>query len=162
MKKIASIAFGLMLLVTMSGCGSNTQTNDVTSVEKNKATDYISLTVAAAQDLAEKNNVPFRVVTIDGEPQMATMDFVIGRINASTQDGMVVSYQVEGQENPALSYDANSWKTVIAKSCSSFFDGCNNCRRAGNTDIAACTRKACAEYEEPKCMDEDVVETETQ
>ena len=55
-------------------------------------------------------------------------------------------------------YDANSWKTMIPASCMSFFDGCNNCRRAEGSEIAACTRKACAAYEKPRCLDEPIME----
>jgi hypothetical protein len=50
-------------------------------------------------------------------------------------------------------YDHNSWKTMISDSCLVFFDGCNNCRRSDKSGIAACTRKACAEYKKPVCLD---------
>jgi hypothetical protein len=55
-------------------------------------------------------------------------------------------------------YDANSWKTMIPAGCKSFFDGCNNCRRAEGSEIAACTRKACQEYRQPRCLDEPITE----
>jgi len=51
-------------------------------------------------------------------------------------------------------YDHNSWKTMIPDSCLSFNDGCNNCRRSSPDIMAACTRKACAEYQKPVCLDE--------
>lgn len=50
-------------------------------------------------------------------------------------------------------YDMNSWKTMIPATCASFFDGCNTCRRGGGSDMAACTRMACQQYEKPKCLD---------
>jgi hypothetical protein len=40
----------------------------------------------------------FRVVNIDGEPQIVTMDYRIGRINASTVDGIVTEFSIEGKE----------------------------------------------------------------
>jgi membrane-bound inhibitor of C-type lysozyme len=55
-------------------------------------------------------------------------------------------------------YDADSWKTIIPASCRSYFDGCNNCRRAEGSQIAACTRKACANYEKPRCLDQPITE----
>ena len=55
-------------------------------------------------------------------------------------------------------YDADSWKTMIPVSCKNFFDGCNNCRRAEGSEIAACTRKACQQYQEPRCLDDPIME----
>jgi hypothetical protein len=50
-------------------------------------------------------------------------------------------------------FDMNSWKTTIDSECRSFFDGCNNCfRELGK--MAACTRKACAVYQQSRCLDE--------
>ena len=60
--------------------------------------------------------------------------------------------------NPDDQYDMNSWQTMIPASCESFFDGCNQCRRAAGSDNAACTRKACQIYEKPRCLDEPVTE----
>ncbi len=68
--------------------------------EKNETpampSDYIGLSVEAAQALAEQNGVPFRVTMQDGQPLPATMDFRIGRINAAVEDDIVVDYSVEG------------------------------------------------------------------
>lgn len=55
-------------------------------------------------------------------------------------------------------YDANSWKTLIADDCRVYFDGCNNCRRGDGSTVAACTRKACAVYEKPRCLDQAATE----
>lgn len=52
-------------------------------------------------------------------------------------------------------YDANSWKSMIPESCKSFYDGCNQCRRAKDGAMAACTKKMCMEYQAPKCLDSD-------
>lgn len=55
----------------------------------------------------------------------------------------------------APAYDASSWRKLIPASCSSFFDGCNTCKRAPGAAGAACTRKACMQYQEPHCLDEE-------
>ncbi|WP_101759026.1 hypothetical protein [Oceanicoccus sp. KOV_DT_Chl] len=52
-------------------------------------------------------------------------------------------------------YHANSWETMIPESCLSYFDGCNNCRRSADGKTAACTRKACLNYQKPQCMDNE-------
>jgi membrane-bound inhibitor of C-type lysozyme len=62
-----------------------------------------------------------------------------------------------GGEAPADAvWDQNSWRDIIAQDCKVFFDGCNNCRRATqDSRAAACTRKACAEYRKPRCLDDE-------
>ena len=60
----------------------------------------------------------------------------------------------------APEYDANSWQSVIADDCRAFFDGCNNCRREPGK-IAACTRMACAVYQQPRCLDTQTPEAGT-
>jgi len=62
-------------------------------------TDYVGLSEAEAVVFAEENNVPFRVVERDGEMLMLTEDWRPGRINAVVEDGVVVSYTVEGSES---------------------------------------------------------------
>ena len=51
---------------------------------------FIGLTVKAAQALAKKNNLPSRVVEIDGKPQMITMDIRPERFNFTIKDGKVI------------------------------------------------------------------------
>jgi len=51
-------------------------------------------------------------------------------------------------------FDMSSWKTIIGDECRSFFDGCNNCFRESG-EMAACTRMACAVYQQPRCLDDD-------
>ena len=58
----------------------------------------IGMTVSQAQAYAEANDILFRVVEIDGEPQMVTEDFRPGRINATSENGVIVSYEVEGSD----------------------------------------------------------------
>ncbi|VUD59921.1 hypothetical protein TDB9533_02801 [Thalassocella blandensis] len=52
-------------------------------------------------------------------------------------------------------YHQHSWKTMIAASCTAFFDGCNQCRRSAGSDMAVCTKKMCAEYQKPRCLSPD-------
>ena len=69
--------------------------------------------------------------------------------------GATMTAALAGGDGP---YDADSWKDLIADDCKAFFDGCNLCRRAEGSAVAACTRKACAVYEEPRCLDEPITE----
>ena len=63
--------------------------------------------------------------------------------------------QYDGPTEESGQYDMDSWRTMIADDCQSFFDGCNNCKRIPDTDEAACTKMFCEEYQEPKCLDEE-------
>lgn len=49
---------------------------------------------------------------------------------------------------------SESWKTMIPQSCQSFFDGCNNCMRTADGEVA-CTRMFCEKYDTPKCLDDE-------
>ncbi len=117
---------------------------------------YLGLTVADAEAKAAADGVPFRVVMRDGESLPVTMDYRPGRINATVESDIVISYEVEGSEestSSAISYDQNSWRTMIPQFCMSFYDGCNTCHRLIDSDDAACTKKACQQYEAPRCLD---------
>jgi hypothetical protein len=63
-----------------------------------------------------------------------------------------VDYTV-AKENPTALYTRESRKTMIPETCTSFFDGCNNCTRMENASEAACTKMMCETYQEPKCLD---------
>jgi hypothetical protein len=65
--------------------------DDQVDIEQN----YVGMTTVEAQLYAATKDVPFRVVEIDGEPQIITMDYREGRINAATQNNIVLSYTVE-------------------------------------------------------------------
>jgi len=56
---------------------------------------YIGLSVEDAMAQAEANDTLFRVVQEDGEPLAVTMDYRPGRLNATVEDGIVVSVEVE-------------------------------------------------------------------
>jgi hypothetical protein len=61
------------------------------------AAALIGMTTTEAEAYATENDLLFRIVEIDGEPQPVTKDYRPGRINASVEDGVVVSYTVEGE-----------------------------------------------------------------
>lgn len=77
-------------------------TADLETEAGSTTSDYTGLTTAQAVARAESNDVLFRVVEIDGEPQMVTEDFRPGRINATVENDVVVSYTVEGSESGAM------------------------------------------------------------
>lgn len=56
-------------------------------------------------------------------------------------------------DNTETTYNQDSWQTMIDDSCISFFDGCNNCQRNTENNLAACTKKFCQTYEKPECLD---------
>ncbi|MCP8899583.1 MliC family protein [Gilvimarinus xylanilyticus] len=60
------------------------------------------------------------------------------------------------------SYGPDSWKAIIPDTCASFFDGCNTCTRAPGAATAACTRKACMQYKEPRCLDQDAAKADAE
>jgi hypothetical protein len=51
---------------------------------------FIGLNLKDAQALAKKNNLPSRVVEIDGKPQMVTRDMRPERFNFAIKDGKVI------------------------------------------------------------------------
>ena len=57
---------------------------------------------------------------------------------------------------PEIEYHQDSWRTLIPRSCTRFFDGCNHCTRAPGADMAACTRMACVKYKKPVCLDDQL------
>lgn len=151
MNKYFLIVFLLINSSLIVACAKSSE-----MMKKPISRDYNGLTVEQAQALADSKNVKFRVAKQDGEEFGLTMDFILGRINAIVENGIVTSYNVEGENmSPSTHYDQNSWITIIDNSCQSFFDGCNICRKiAGDSQAVACTRKMCKNsYEKPKCLD---------
>ena len=53
------------------------------------------MSVEEAQAYAVEHELQFRVVEEDGEGLAVTMDYRPGRINATVEDGIVVSVEVE-------------------------------------------------------------------
>ena len=60
--------------------------------------DYVGLAVPDALNLAESRGVMFRIVEADGMSLPTTRDYRPGRINAETENGVVIGYTVEGSE----------------------------------------------------------------
>jgi membrane-bound inhibitor of C-type lysozyme len=72
------------------------------------------------------------------------------------EDPVATADSASSQSVPVESaFDMSSWTTIIGDDCRSFFDGCNNCFREPGK-MAACTRMACAVYQQPRCLDDDV------
>lgn len=146
MKKFAALLPVILILAACNGAVSPpTADNPKTPV------DYVGMTVQQATEKAATDGVPFRVVMEDGESLAVTMDYRPGRINATVQSGIVVSYDIEGEEADVV-YDQDSWLMMIPDSCVSFFDGCNTCRRTENGEVG-CTKMFCETYEMPVCTD---------
>ena len=99
MKNYLVVLLSLILLVTLSSCGQVEAPENITEENQPLADtsidDYIGLWVEDAQAKAQENNTTLRVVEQDGTPLPATKDYRPGRINAVTQDGIIVSYTVE-------------------------------------------------------------------
>ena len=87
---------------------------------------------------------------------------VIVLISALLFAGCVAKQDHAAMTEPASSksvavesaFDMNSWQTIIGDECRSFFDGCKNCFREPGK-MAACTRMACAVYQQPRCLDDE-------
>jgi hypothetical protein len=58
----------------------------------------IGLDADEAIVFAAANDLLFRIVEIDGQPQPATKDYRPGRINAVVENDVVVGYTIEGEE----------------------------------------------------------------
>ena len=59
--------------------------------------NYIGLSLEQGQRLAVKNGTILRAISIDGEPQMTTKYYRIGRINAIIIDWIVSEVSIEGE-----------------------------------------------------------------
>jgi membrane-bound inhibitor of C-type lysozyme len=168
MKIVPHVLLCSLFFLTLSACSSTANKADRnvnfdnTSAEAGALNDdYVGMTVSEAQIKAKAEGVPFRITMADGEAFAVTMDYRVGRINAVVEKGIVMSYNIEGQAESVVPektmFDQNSWKTMISASCSSFFDGCNNCNRMEGTDAAACTRMFCDQYQKPVCLDDQAM-----
>ncbi len=98
---IITVSAGFVFLINNEPAG---ETN-VSYIDPNppvENTDYIGMTIFDAEAWAAANAEMFRVVEIDGEPQPTTRDYRPGRINATVENDVVVSYTVEGSESAAM------------------------------------------------------------
>jgi hypothetical protein len=78
--------------------GGGTFTN-TTGQQNGESQAYIGLAEADALAMANKANVPARVVERDGKALPVTMDYVFGRLNFSVKNGAVYKVSVEGRVN---------------------------------------------------------------
>ena len=145
---------GLLLffvVVAVAGCAQSGRLGSSTSPPQEALSySYVELTLAQAQGMAKQREHPFRAVKLDGVDLQVTLDFIPGRINAQVVSGVVVASAVEGNGRVPMPASDN----VVSRGCLVFFDGCNRCRRSAPGQLAACTRKACAAYEAPYCLDD--------
>ncbi len=155
MKTPLALAFVALCMVACTPQAPVVDDTESPSSVNSMTNSYLGLSETDAEAKAEMDGVPFRVVMRDGEALAVTMDYRPGRINATVENDIVVSYEVEGFDGSAssVSYDQNSWRTMISPFCMSFYDGCNTCHRMIDSDDAACTKKGCQQYEEPRCLD---------
>lgn len=65
---------------------------------------YVWLSLDEAIDFAKQHGEIFRIVSIDGESQPVTMDYRVGRINASLIDWIVSEYYIEGNNQNMQEY----------------------------------------------------------
>jgi hypothetical protein len=95
---IFAIIFGVVVWTIVQNSNRVPETSTVadrTHSEEQFDQDYVRLSESAAEELATKRGVPFRVVERDGEMLPTTRDLREGRINAVVTGGIVTSYTVE-------------------------------------------------------------------
>jgi hypothetical protein len=98
---ILGVGFGLFLLLTTEPVPDEGAQTPATAPAATP-TDYVGLTTTQAVILAQTNEVMFRLVEIDGQPQPVTKDLHPGRINAVVENEIVVSYTVEASNSPVV------------------------------------------------------------
>ncbi len=71
-----------------------------------------------------------------------------------------VTYEPEAKlpNNPKLMTNTYSNLNINIGTCRSYYDGCNTCLRQHNGEVI-CTELACEDYEEPRCLDHELRNT---
>lgn len=82
----------------VSGQPAPSDARDLPPSPETAEADYTGLTEVEAETLASENDVMFRVIERDGAMLPTTRDYRPGRINATVENGVVVSYIVEGSD----------------------------------------------------------------
>ena len=91
----AVIAITFFVLRHSADAPTDTPSIDDT-INISESTGYIGLSSDDAIKLAQSNWEAFRIVNINGEPQIVTMDYRPGRINANVVDGIITEFSIEG------------------------------------------------------------------
>lgn len=92
--KISLISLSLTLLFSCAQEPSASEGKEEQS-EKVEGKDYIGMKMEDAIALAKEKKDLFRVVMMDGKHLPRTKDLRPGRINATVEKGIIVSYKVE-------------------------------------------------------------------
>lgn len=97
----ASIVDGIVTAYTVEGAAQGAPEQNLEPAEEPSPTAegghdvIIGMTEEEAEAYAEANGVEFRIGSVDGEPRSLTMDYRPGRITASIEDNVVISYTIE-------------------------------------------------------------------
>ena len=95
-------------------CAQKSPAVSQTPLRVSPAFTYIEQAIAAARKRRDK----FRVIKQDGRDMPATLDFVIGLINAELVDGRMVGFTVEGVGETARS----AIESKVPENCREYFD----------------------------------------
>lgn len=104
MKKFILITLGLIIFlfiaVVLAGMYkfnhlANQPGYDPDGNKINITQEFVGVSPEVATTLADQKGVYFRVVSEDGRPLPTTRDYRPGRINATVENGIVVSYELE-------------------------------------------------------------------
>lgn len=94
----ATVVNGVVTEYSVESDNSSGQdtTGSIPNTDATNSVDaFVGMTVMEATTYAATLNVPFRVVMEDGESRPVTADLRPGRINATVEAGVVVSYTIE-------------------------------------------------------------------
>ena len=103
------LIFSILLTVFYTGCSTNHESNpqkNAIAIEPIDVQPFIGLKEAEAQQLARSTGRQFRVVSRDGKNLVITQDRVVGRFNATVNNGYVTHIAIE-DEHLLLSPDTN-------------------------------------------------------
>ncbi len=79
-------------MVTSYEVETNPRAEETVPADNN---EIIGMTIQDAEIYAQEKGVDFRIGSVDGQDRPVTLDYRVGRITASVEDGVVTSYTVE-------------------------------------------------------------------
>ena len=106
MNKKNILTYVVLVIAILIGISTLYQDTDAPDKNTLRYDDYIWLEIKDARSLARERNENFRIVEMNGRPQMLTNNYKKWWINASTVDGIVTKYYLEG-ESPAEQESSN-------------------------------------------------------